>query len=415
MAHRRDRSRWWNRGRVLAALVAVAVGLTGCAALGSKKSASATACDAPGITARNVNIGAIFPNTGNNATVFSAYRAGVDARLGVANDAGGVGGRAVSYSWADDQGLAGNNLGAAQELVNQGVFSIVELSTATAGGASWLNQRNVPVVGSGLDEVWSHYRNMFSYTYLVAAGPSISTWGDYVKAQGGTRAAVLYSAFSDASRILTNQWSSSLKAAGIHTDLIEATPNVTSAATVVAEIRAHQDDTLTGVVDTVLFAQIAMGLNASPTGHMKVILSASGYDKAFLNAFGKNLPGLSTFISYAPFEEHVAPAQKFLAAMSEYSPQVQPNNNEIALEGWIDADMTLTGLAAAGACPTRVSFMAALRNDSHYDAGGLLVSPVNLKTNFGQLNRCYTFLKIAPTGARWDVVKPAPSCGHPVQ
>jgi branched-chain amino acid transport system substrate-binding protein len=396
-------------------MVAVAVALAGCGVSATSKAPSATACAGPGITPQHLNLGAIFPNTGNNSAVFSAYRAGVDARLGVANSLGGVGGRQITYDWADDQGLPANNLGAAQELQRQGVFSIVELSTATAGGAAWLHQQNVPVVGTGLEDVWSRYRNMFSYTYFVARGPAVSTWGTYVKSQGGTRAAVLYSAFSGVSRILTDQWTSSLRAAGIMTDPIEATPNVTSAASVAAKIKANGDDTLTGVVDTALFAQIAMAVKAQNPGQLKVILSAAGYDKAFLDAFGKNLTGLSTFIAYAPFEQHIAPAQKFLDAMSQYSPQVQPANNEIALEGWIDADMTLTGLAAAGPCPSRVGFMRALRNVTSYDAGGLLVKPVNLKTNFGRLNLCYTFLKIAPSGTSWDVIKPAPSCGHTIQ
>jgi hypothetical protein len=59
--------------------------------------------------------------------------------------------------------------------------------------------------------------------------------------------------------------------------------------------------------------------------------------------------------------------------------------------------------------------MTALRNTNSYDAGGLLVRPIDLKTNFGQLNLCYTFLKIAPTGTSWNVVPRAPACGHTIQ
>jgi branched-chain amino acid transport system substrate-binding protein len=394
-------------------IIMVAGGLAGCDTLSAKKAASSASCDAaPGVTAQQVQLGALYPDSGTDAPIFSPWRAGVDARLGVANAAGGVNGRQIKYTWADDQSLTQTNLGGAQDLVRrQGIFSLVELSSASAGSAAWLNRQGVPVIGVGDDAVWSRFRNMFAYTYLVANGPAVSTWGDYVKAQGGTKAAVLISALSNVSDILTKQWADSLKAAGVGVDLIE-TSSLSSPATIGAQIKRNGDDALTGVIDTARFALIAMATNAVAPGQLKVIVSTAGYDKAFLNAFGKSLPGLSTLISYAPFEQHVAAAKKFLTAMTQFSPQIQPSNNEIALEGWIDADMTLTGLAAAGTCPTRASFMTALRNITSYDAGGLLVHPVNFKTNFGQLDLCYTFLKIAPSGTSWDVVSPAPFCGR---
>jgi ABC-type branched-subunit amino acid transport system substrate-binding protein len=389
----------------------VALVATGCAAFGKTKAAS-VACNTPGLTSKQLTLGAIFPNTSSAASVLTGYRAGIDARLGVANAAGGINGRQIVYTWADDQGLPARNLFAAQQVVRQGALGIVELSSASGGGAQWLNQQGVPVVGAAIDPAWSQYRNMFSYAYLVARGPSVSTLGAYVKAQGGTKAALLYSAFRDVSTALTRQWESTLRAAGVAVDKIEATSGVTDPATVAAEIKAHGDDALTGDVDTALLAQIAIATNQASPGQLKVILSEAGYDKAFLDAFGHSLPGLSTYIAYAPFEQRLAAANKFLNAMTEYSPEVQPSRNEIALAGWIDTDLTLTGLAAAGPCPTRASLMTALRNITHYDAGGVLAGPIDLKTNFGQLNLCLTFLKIAPSGTSWTVVPPAPSCGH---
>lgn len=416
MSHRCQRRLATLGGRVLApVVVAAAVGLAGCSAGGGRPAASASRCSGPGVRPGEVNLGVIFPNSGTNASTFAAYRAGVEARLGVANASGGVGGRKITYHWADDGGSPSGNLTAAQELVRQDVFSVMEISTATAGGAAWLHERQVPMVGTGVDPVWSTYRNMFSASYLVALGPSISTWGDYIKTHGGRRAALLHSDLDPGSRIIFSQFSGSLKAAGIAIDPIEAETKSTSPADVVAQIARNHDDVITGSVDPVLFAQIAMGAKQTLPGQMKVIFSLIGYDKAFLNAFGKGLAGMSTLISYTPFEERTVPLQKFLDAMVLYSPQLQPAENEIALTGWIDADMTLTGLAAAGPCPTRTSFMTGLRNTTHYDAGGILVKPVNFKTNFGQLSPCYVFVHIGPTGTTWKVDTPAPRCGRALQ
>ncbi|MGF7237435.1 MAG: ABC transporter substrate-binding protein [Frankia sp.] len=256
---------------------------------------------------------------------------------------------------------------------------------------------------------------MLSSDYFIALGRSISTWGDYVSAHGGHRAALLYSVLDSGSQIIFSQYSASLKAAGITVDPIAVDLKATSPPSVAAQIARNHDDVLTGSVDTGLFAQIAQATNQASPGQLKVILSPIGYDKTFLAVFGKSLPGLSTVVTYTPFEEHTGPIQKFLAAMTAYSPEVQPAENEIAIAGWLDTDLTLTGLAAAGPCPTRATFVTGLRNITRYNAGGLLVTPVNLKTNFGQLNLCYTFVKIAPTGTSWQVDKPAPRCGHPLQ
>ncbi|MGF7237434.1 MAG: ABC transporter substrate-binding protein [Frankia sp.] len=109
----------------------------------------------PGRQPWQVSLGVIFPNSGTNSSSFDAYRAGVDARLGVANASGGVNGRKISYHWADDGSLNASNLAAAQELVHRNVFSIEEISTASAGGAAWLHAQQVPVVGTAVDPVWS--------------------------------------------------------------------------------------------------------------------------------------------------------------------------------------------------------------------------------------------------------------------
>ena len=47
------------------------------------------------------------------------------------------------------------------------------------------------------------------------------------------------------------------------------------------------------------------------------------------------------------------------------------------VEGWLSADLMISGLQLAGANPTRTSFIDGLRTDTSYTGGGLLPNPVD--------------------------------------
>jgi branched-chain amino acid transport system substrate-binding protein len=395
---------------LLGVVAAVAFAAVGCATPGA--ASKAAPCTAPGVTAGQITLGAIYPNSGSNVSVFSTYRAGLDARFGVANAAGGVNGRKVVYDWADDQGLPTGNLGAARQLVDSDqAFGIMELSTGAAGGAAFLHTQGVPVVGLGLDTVWSTYTNMFSWWNSVSTGAPVTTMGYYVHLHGGTKVAIVYSELNTASRLLTAQWQASLKAYGITAAVIEATPNATSPTDVASRIAAGGYDTIAGTIDDSLFTQIAMAVRQQAP-RVKNVLSGDGYSAALLGALGKQLPGFTVAIPYLPFELNAPASTAFRVAMTRYSPQVQPSADQIALDGWLDADLMLTGLKAAGACPARAAFIRGLKNVTNYTGEGLLAAPVDFKTDFGQTSRCLVFVTIDPTGTRWDVVRPAPICGQ---
>ncbi|MGF7235705.1 MAG: ABC transporter substrate-binding protein, partial [Frankia sp.] len=76
--------------------------LAACGNLPGPTGTTVPTCASPGVTGTQVNIGLLYPNTGNSASLFGPFRAGVDARLGVANADGGVNQRTVTYTWADD-------------------------------------------------------------------------------------------------------------------------------------------------------------------------------------------------------------------------------------------------------------------------------------------------------------------------
>jgi hypothetical protein len=104
----------------------------------------------------------------------------------------------------------------------------------------------------------------------------------------------------------------------------------------------------------------------------------------------------------------------FLDGMARYAPALQPPSDSMALRAYIAADLMLRGLEAVGPCPTREAFITALRNVDNYDGTGLLPKPLDLSESFGKPNTCYIFVRVDPTGARFETVKPAPLCGKQV-
>ncbi|WP_336500840.1 ABC transporter substrate-binding protein [Candidatus Frankia alpina] len=341
-------------------LLGLVVG-TGC----SGTTASASSCTgdgaAPGVTRDEVRLGLLYPDSGRLAEAFPGLRAGVDARLGEVNATGGIQGRKIVYEWRDDAGTAEGNLSGARELVDQrGAFGVLEFTAAATGSAKYLADRRIPTVGLAAEDVWTKYGNMFSFASTLAA--PVDTYGRFVKERGGTSAFLLRSAMSAGVSGAALRIGQSLQALGV--DVVGSFAYTSGADTVVTMITPAD-------LPPVLRAIRELG------GSPKVVLSLNGYDHSLLRRHGPDLAGVLVPVFYRPFEAGGAPIQHYLDAMARYSPQTDDAEQEFGLIGYINTDLFLRGLQAAGPCPTRQSFLAGMRTLTRYDAGGL-IQPTNV-------------------------------------
>jgi ABC-type branched-subunit amino acid transport system substrate-binding protein len=403
------RGHGWRRGAV-ALTAAATVGLAVTAGCGPKDASAAAGgdCNAPGFTANEIKLGFVYPDTGPLHSIANATRSGVEARIELANDRGGIHGRKITYVWRDDASDPKTNGTVVRELIEKvGVFGLIEMTAVAGGGASYLRDHDVPVTGMALEPFWAEprFRNMFAYGYLYTGG-TVDTFGRYVRAQGGTRAAVIGNDTSGASQGIGAKIKDSLVAGGVavipHQFVFN--PNVGSARDVGEQIRAAGADVLTGAVSPTDFAAVLNAVQAAG-GHIKVALSANGYDRSLLQQDGASLAGLTTFATFVPFEANTPAQQTYRTAMARYAPELQPPDQEMALRSYIYADLFLRGLEVAGRCPTRAGFINALRAVHDYDAGGLLAGQVDLTKDFGRLNTCYIFVRVNATGTGYDVVE----------
>ncbi|OHV22979.1 amino acid-binding protein [Parafrankia soli] len=388
-------ARLW--GGVAAAALAVAV--TGCSASGGGSTTEAAACDSPGVTADQVKIGLVVTDSGPGSAAFDSARSGVDARIGLANQEGGIHGRQIVYEWRDDANSPSQNANVTTSLVQQdSVFGLLTVTAALGDSLDRLAAQQVPVVGFAQPD-WGKYQNFF--TYLYAASPD--TIGRYIQASGGTKVAFVTTGTSAFTLQVMARYQAAFRAIGLGTtDAISYASSTDSPARVVQQISAAGADSMIGFTTSGDFAAIAQAARAA---HLDLSSSVAltGYDHGLLPTLGPALSGVSFPVYFRPFEAGGAAIDRYRAAMTRFAPETFVPEQQFAMHAYIYTDMFLRGLELAGPCPTREGFISALRKVSNYDAGGL-IAPINLGNNASQPLNCYAFVKINPAGNAFQVV-----------
>lgn len=402
------RRRW---AAVAVSGVVASLALAGCARDGKSAAAS---CNSPGVTPTEIKVGLIYPDSGAIAPGFRAARSATEARVAVANAAGGVNGRKIVLDWRDDVGSTSGFTLAANDLLSQsGVFGLIAQSISVSGSADELAKEGVPISGLPGESVWTEHRNMFTFGFTFgstqSANSSVTTFGLYAHRFGATRAAIVYNdTLLQSADALVHLFTESLQSQGITVaDPVIYNPTVTNPVKAAAQIKASRADALISILSADDFLPIYTAARQSGQT-FKVALATSGYDASLLTAQGQNMAGMSILTPHIPFSVDSPALRSYRSAMSEYAPELDQPTNEVALGAYITTDEFIRGLELAGTCPTRADFITNLRAQKNYDAGGLI--PVTDLSRFGEPNLCYSFVKVNDAGTAFDVV---PSVGAP--
>jgi branched-chain amino acid transport system substrate-binding protein len=399
---------------VLSVLGLAATLLSGCShnpSAGAAAGGSNCASPTPGVSGTAVKVGAIFPTTGPQGPFFAAVGSGILARFRAQNQLGGIGGRRLELVSADDGDGNLENGSAARHLASgDRVFGIIEASTNSDGSGAYLHQLGVPVTGWGITPAWGRYPNMFGYRYSTSPAPqgeATTTVAAFVQAHDGHRVAVLAGG-ATASLNFAKQIIETLPSFGLtlaYENLDEPLGQTDYSFDAEAMSRAGVDTLVTGI-DTqsnidVYKAAEAIGLR------FKIGMLPAGYDARLATADGSVLEGAYVAVDWRPFELPVPAHQEFKSELAAVAPSVFPG--QLAMVGWLSADVFIRGLEAAGAgCPTRRAFIANLRRVKDYTADGLL-PPTNFSTVFGKMPLCYWELEIHDNG--FTPAGATPFCG----
>jgi ABC-type branched-subunit amino acid transport system substrate-binding protein len=355
----------------------------------------------PGVTKNEIRLGLVYPDSGVIGTAFPAARAGFDARIGAVNAAGGIHGRKIVYEWRDDAGAPEKNLAGSRQLVEErGVFGLLEFTVAAEGGARFLADRGVPVVGMAAEGIWARYPNM--YTSSNTIGAPVDTYGRIVAEHGGTSAFLLRTAMSAGITAAVFRIGQSLRSAGVQVVGSQAyTDGADSPASIARQIVASGADTVVTMLAPTSMPAVLRALREAG-GRPTVVLSFSGYDRGLLRASGPDLAGVLLPVTYRPFEAGGTPTARYIDAMRRYAPQVADPAQQFGLMSYIDTDLFLRGLEAAGPCPTRASFVAGMRTLTHYDADGL-IPPINVGAAQSHPTTCLAVMRVNAPGTAFQV------------
>ncbi|MCK9875893.1 ABC transporter substrate-binding protein [Frankia sp. AgPm24] len=398
--------------------MAAPIFLASTAACNSAPKAVAESCDtkAPGVSPTEIRAGFIFPASGVLASTFVPVRAGLDARIEAANAAGGVYGRQIKYDWVDDRGKPDTNAVSARSLIeDKGDFAIMETSPVSSGGAAYLASKQIPVVGLAIEPVWSQYRNMFAFSYTPGAlrtAEAVTTFGKFARQEGGTRALLITDPIGlGMSATSHGTMQASLESAGIHVDQAQTDqePSASQLNEIIRRITTGHIDTLIGTLTTETFAKIIVAVRQHGLQPKVLLTGSQSPDSDLLAKYGSQLAGLTTFSS-EPMDPKDPAVATYQANLNRYAPELEDSGQQVALAGYVSADLLVRGLQAAGPCPTRQSFITGLRAVKGYTAGGLAPS-IDFEADFGRTPTCYPFISVNAFG-NGLVTKSASFCGE---
>jgi branched-chain amino acid transport system substrate-binding protein len=358
---------------------------------------------APGITPTSITIGFITSATGNASSTFADSAKGAQARFSALNAAGGINGRKINMITADDQSSVSGDLTAAQDLVNKGVFAVVDYTPYAFGGYRYLQQKGIPVTGGAFDgPEWGikPNTNMFSYGGGVDPRYPANTYQAlFFKSLGVTKVAGFAYGVSPSSIASIKDLKFAVTSQGMsmpYENLSLPFGAVDFTAYALAMKAAGVDAAVCSCVQN---SNIAMAVAAKQAGiPLKAALMFSGADSSLFDSPTATADAQGTYwpTTIVPIDLNNPATNQFIANLKQYDPSYKGGYPSYGLTGsYLSADLMIKGLEVAGQNPTRQSFIKNLSNVTAWNAEGLLPSTVGFN-HFGtvQPKLCGYFTKV---------------------
>jgi len=362
--------------RLVALLVAVGL-ISGAGVLTAAAQEEFPPVDQPGVTDSEIKVGGVTSTTNPIGGEYASSYDGVEAYFDYINSKGGVYGRDLVLDAKRDDQLA-NNQSEVRGLISQdGVFAVLPVAVLLFTGADLLEEAGVPTFGWNINEEWGSENNtpgpanLFgekgSFLCFTCAAPGVP-W--LAKKIGAKNVGVL----------AYNVPQSAACADGLQASF-EKFPTAdlafldTSLTFGVADLSAQVAQMVEEDVDLVTSCMDANGVLTLAREMKKQGLEATqylpnAYNHEFIEENAQFFEGSYVITFFAPFE--TKPQPKGLKLYEKWIKKSGGDRNENSLAGWINADLFVTGLLAAGPDFTQQKVIDAINAITDYDAKGLL-------------------------------------------
>jgi len=372
--------RRFGRSASIVGALALVLALGACS--NASAGASAGGSGAPGVSAKEIDVGSLANITGPLSADFAPIVSGVQAYFDMVNAHGGVYGRKLVLKYQlDDQGEPTQDADLARTLVTQDhVFAVVGVGTPFFVGAKYLAQTGTPAFGYQVSADWSDGPSLFGQNGSYLDTTTVSPIYAYLANQtGSTSVAVLAYGITESSagcQLVVKSLQNFGVPIGYEDLAIDFGEDM---STDVLQMKAHHVDMVISCMDLTGNIALSRALQQNGAGSIKQFWE-DGYDRTQLAAYPQLMNGVYLLVQHVPFEAAadfpgVYPGmQTYLATMQKY----EPTNayNEEALDGWLNANLFVMGLQAAGKNPTQAKVVRDINKMTDYVGAGL-IQPVN--------------------------------------
>jgi ABC-type branched-subunit amino acid transport system substrate-binding protein len=382
--------------QVVAVAVAVALGAAAC---GNASSGGGTASgQTAGLTATEIRVGGLASVTGPLGDQYAPAFDGAQAYFDMVNAQGGVFGRKIkTVARLDDATDASRNASQARALVEQNhVFAVIPVASPLFPGGNYLGDHNIPTFGWHINPEWSPGPSLFGQDGSYIDFTGVSTFYGYLGKHIGTKRVAIFAYNVSQSRDCATGAEKSFKRYGFDVAFNDASLafGTTSLDADVQRVKDANVDTVATCMDVSGNTLLSKTLRRAGLANVKQFWP-TGYDAQALAQFPDLYEGVYFRSGFVPFEEaSLSPGlTQFLDEMKKRKPNTKIS--EVVLAGWIDADLFVTGLKAAGKDLTRQKVIDAINAIPSYTANQI-EGPVDWRIQHTQPNPtdCDAYLQV---------------------
>lgn len=348
-----------------------------------------------GLTATEIKIGGLIPNSGPSAASFGPSRDGLLARVEKANQEKELGNRTLKVVFADDATATDRNLTAAQQLVEQEkVWALVANSNAMDASAKYLYDKGIPVVGWHLGlPAFGTYPNFFGWKNSSpkdGAASYTTRTVDFIKQKGGKKLAVVGMNQANSARLVFQTEDAVKRTKGI--DMAYKTADIPVGSTEFGAIAQQIKDSGADSVYTGMDFAANLALSTAlkqANANIKVMVFPGGYSPLIVGA--PAMDGVYFGLEFKPFETQ-PPTPGYLE-FDKWLP-ADVVRSQVTAIGWLMGEALVRGIKEAGiTCPTRKAFITNLRLVDDYDANGWF-DPVDFSEEWNRPFPCGYFVQV---------------------
>ncbi len=361
---------------------------------------------APGITAKTVTVGSISDISSPVPGLFAGAKTGTEAYFAYVNSQGGVNGRKLVLNGMDSAFSPGT--------VTNETQGIAKSDFAIVGGFSLLDGAEKPIVDANKLPMVTQALNpaIFDDTNLYSAVPMVNNGGiegpfkwlksKYPSAASalgliGDNATASVIAVENTDRALTQslgyKWLYSRDATFTETSFLADIVKMKNAG-----VKLVFEPTVTGnLVNTIAQEMKQENLNA-------ILLSGTN---AYEKDFSPGSAGNGTLINgvYALYRGEDAKVVPAVATFDKWVKKVDPSSqlDIYTLDAWVNAELFVQALKAAGPNPTRAGLDAQLNKITSFNAGGLISTQNPAQKIPGQ---CWLVARVRERDVASDCARP---------